>query len=82
MRWRAPWRRAAFTTRSATSLRSIQSRRSSSAPASMRVIAEVIPDHLVEVLGFFLDLAEQILFRRWIQLVAELDQAAGGTQDR
>ena len=41
-----------------------------------------IADHFVEVFGLLLDLAEQILFRRRVELVAVVDQAGGRAEDR
>ena len=77
----APRRRAALTIRSTISRKSIQSRRNSSAPASMRVMARRLRTISSSAFGLLLDLAEQILLRLGVELVAVIDQAGRRTED-
>ena len=79
---RAPRRRAALTTRSTISRRSIQSRRSSSAPASIRVIASRLRTISSRPSASCLICSEQVLLRRGIELVAIVDQAGRRAEDR
>ena len=64
------------------SRRSIQSRRSSSAPASMRVIARRLRTISSRSSASVLIWPSRSFFAGCVELVAQLDQAGGGAQDR